>query len=216
MHHADLEMPSITRVDRVLAIDGQPLVIHGLRAVLAGRDDAAVTAWATTIGAAREIIPTRAFEVAIVGVRLPGGSGLPLIESIRCLRCSVRVIALADATSARQHEAAIASGADDVIDRTVGGHEILAAIQGRRDPARAGMPTGHTLVTPRQRQIVVLLAGGRSNDEIANDLGIAPKTVETQLSRLYQRFELQGRIELLLLAQRSGWLPPERATTGEV
>ncbi len=63
-----------------------------------------------------------------------------------------------------------------------------------------------TRFTERQRQVVQLIAEGCSNDEIAARLGIGPKTVESHLRRLFERFDLASRTELATRALREGWL----------
>ncbi len=65
-------------------------------------------------------------------------------------------------------------------------------------------------VTARELDVVRLVIEGRSNDEIGVALGIGPKTVETHLHRLYERFGIASRTELATRALREGWLevPP--------
>ena len=65
-------------------------------------------------------------------------------------------------------------------------------------------------LTPRERDIVGMILSARSNDEIAAALGTRRKTVETQLSRLYERVGVASRVELAIRAEREGWLgiPP--------
>ena len=65
-------------------------------------------------------------------------------------------------------------------------------------------------LTERELDVVRLVVEGRSNDEIATRLGIGPKTVESHLRRLFERFDLASRTELATRALREGWLevPP--------
>jgi DNA-binding NarL/FixJ family response regulator len=67
-------------------------------------------------------------------------------------------------------------------------------------------------LTARELDVVKLVVEGRSNDEIGATLGIGAKTVETHLSRLFERFGLVSRTELATRALREGWLevPPSR------
>jgi DNA-binding NarL/FixJ family response regulator len=73
-------------------------------------------------------------------------------------------------------------------------------------------PRGETVarLSSREHDVVRLVVDGRSNDEIAGALGIGPKTVETHLRRLFERFGLASRTELATRALREGWLevPP--------
>lgn len=61
--------------------------------------------------------------------------------------------------------------------------------------------------SPRERQILALVAAGNVNSEIGARLGISAKTVETHLSRLFARYGVSGRTELAILAVHEGWLP---------
>lgn len=69
------------------------------------------------------------------------------------------------------------------------------------------------MLSPRELEVVRLIARGHSNDEIAQRLGIARKTVEASLTQLFDRGGLASRTELALWAEREGWLdveePPE-------
>jgi DNA-binding NarL/FixJ family response regulator len=73
-------------------------------------------------------------------------------------------------------------------------------------------PAGGTLarLSPREHQVVRLVADGRTNDEIGAELGIGSKTVETHLARLFERLAVASRTELAMRAVREGWLdvPP--------
>ena len=65
---------------------------------------------------------------------------------------------------------------------------------------------GTRALTPREVEVVGLVAKGLSNDEIALHLGIARKTVEAYLTRLFERWGFTTRTELALWAEREGWL----------
>jgi DNA-binding NarL/FixJ family response regulator len=60
--------------------------------------------------------------------------------------------------------------------------------------------------TPREVEVVRLVATGRSNDEIARRLSVSPKTVEAYLTRLFEHWDVATRTELALLGEREGWL----------
>jgi DNA-binding NarL/FixJ family response regulator len=64
--------------------------------------------------------------------------------------------------------------------------------------------------TKRELEIVEGVMRGRSNDEIAAELGLARKTVEARLTRLFARFEVATRTELALKAERERWIPLAR------
>jgi DNA-binding CsgD family transcriptional regulator len=76
----------------------------------------------------------------------------------------------------------------------------------RRSRAAGGLAR----LSERELDVVRLVVEGRSNDEIGGRLGIGPKTVESHLRRLFERFDLASRTELATRALREGWLevPP--------
>ncbi len=61
-------------------------------------------------------------------------------------------------------------------------------------------------LSPRDRRLVALLLGGRTNDEIAVALGVTRKAIEAHLGRLFERFAVASRTELAVRAEREGWL----------
>lgn len=87
--------------------------------------------------------------------------------------------------------------------------DLLAAI--RRAAAgelvfRRRRPGADAGLTERERRVIALMAEGRSNDEIGGSLAVSTKTIEVSLSRLYKRFTLSSRTELVARAIRDGWL----------
>jgi DNA-binding CsgD family transcriptional regulator len=70
--------------------------------------------------------------------------------------------------------------------------------------------SGFVNLTDREQEIVRLVIGSKSNDEIAAALGTSRKTVEYHLSRLYERFGILTRLELALRVEREGWLEISR------
>jgi DNA-binding NarL/FixJ family response regulator len=93
--------------------------------------------------------------------------------------------------------------------------EVMAAIRtvaagGKAFPVeaiRAARSARHR-PTPRQAEIIALVAAGRTNDEIASSLFIHVKTVEGQLRRLFDRYDVTNRTELVMVAEREGWIAP--------
>jgi two-component system response regulator NreC len=64
--------------------------------------------------------------------------------------------------------------------------------------------------TPREAQILALVAEGHSNAEIAERLSIRLKTVESQLRRMFDRYDVTSRTSLVRVAQRQGWIEEDR------
>jgi two-component system response regulator NreC len=92
------------------------------------------------------------------------------------------------------------AGGDTYLDRAVAG-KLIESFGGARAAAN-----GTDALTPREREIVTMVAYGHTNKEIANALGIAVKTVETHKTNIMQKLELTSRAELVRFALTQGWL----------
>jgi DNA-binding NarL/FixJ family response regulator len=206
-------------VIRVGLVDDQPVVVQGLDTALSSVDDVAIVARGGTYAEAREIVVRDDVDVLLLDVRLPDGNGFDLLgEAARRGRPAVLILS---STRSRQHvAAAVRLGACGFVDTTTALPDLIAAVRlvaaggaaFTSEQLRAGRD-GFVGLTDRERDIVRLVLGGRSNDEIAVELRTARKTVEYHLSRLYGRFGLMTRVELALRADHEGWLEiplPER------
>ena len=135
-----------------------------------------------------------------------------MLSTARC-----RLIVLTAYDYPQYADAALRLGAAGFVLKTAPLPELIDAI---RRVAAGGLafavrPSGIARwhLTAREREVVRLVVDGRSNDEIGASLGIGAKTVETHLSRLFERFGLASRTELASRALREGWLevpPTER------
>ncbi len=201
---------------RVLLVDDHPVVLGGLGAALTAQPDVAVVGLAESLAEARAAIASERPDVALVDVRLPDGSGMELLE--QAADAGQPAFIMVTTFDAPQYvEVAMDMGANGFLLKTAPIEEIVAAVRrvaggGRvftsdRSPQRG--QRWHPL-SERERQVIVGIVGGRSNDEIGGDLGISRKTVEWHLSHLFERFGVISRVELAMRAEREGWLglPP--------
>lgn len=196
---------------RIVAILRHPLMLNGVRAVISGHDGIEVVGTAASLAEGRRLIAAVRHDIVIADLDLPDGSALGIVDA---RRDGVRTILLSEDPTRPALEDALARGARGFIAATLRGPSLIDAIRivagggvalepGLDDPRQAGSRWG---LAPQQRAIVTLVCDGHSNDEIAVALAISAKTVETHLSRLYQRHHLQGRIELMRHALAVGWI----------
>ena len=141
------------------------------------------------------------------------GSGYPKGLTADAIPISARVLAAADVFEAlgqsRPHRPAVDAAAaervlrDEVSAGRLDGDAVNAvlATAGRRVRRRAGLPGG---LTPREVDVVVQLARGRSNPEIAAALGVSRRTVTSHLEHVYSKLGVKGRTEAALFAMRHG------------
>ncbi len=197
---------------RVLLVDDHPVVQGGLALALRAEHDIEIAGVAPTVAAAREILASVEIDVALLDVRLPDGSGLDLLATPRSGRPACIILSSFDLP---QYIArAVRLGAAGYLLKTAPMAEVLGAIRtaaagqvtfGAQHLAIARMADERRL-SARERDLVRAVIAGHTNDEIGMALGLQRKTIETYLSRLYQRFDCVSRSELAARAVAEGWL----------
>jgi DNA-binding NarL/FixJ family response regulator len=205
---------------RVAVVDDHPVVGEGTAAILRAQADLEVVGVAGSLDAARAagLADAAAVDVLLLDIRLGTYSGLRLLSDPRDATHSSpslpAVIVLTAYDYPQYAEAALSLGAAGFVLKTAPVSELVDAI---RRVAAGGLAfavrprtTGRARLTAREQDVVRLVADGRSNDEIGANLGIGSKTVETHLSRIFERFGVSSRAELAARAVREGWLdvPP--------
>jgi DNA-binding NarL/FixJ family response regulator len=201
---------------RVGIVDDHPVVGEGTAAILRSQPDLEIVAVAESLAAARTagLTDATSVDVLLLDIRLGADSGLGLLsDAVEGAARRPAVVVLTAYDYPQYAEAALRMGAAGFVLKTAPLSELLDAI---RRVAAGGLafavrPTGlGARLTAREHDVVRLVVEGRSNDEIAAELGIGAKTVETHLGRLFERLGLMSRTELATRALREGWLevPP--------
>jgi DNA-binding NarL/FixJ family response regulator len=202
-------------VTRVFLVDDHRLFLSGVRAELAGR--AEIVGEATDVESAVEGIRRTNPDVVLLDVHLPGGGGRAVIETVRPTHPAVVFLALSVSDAAEDVIAVIRAGARGYVTKTIGADDLAAAVERVRDgdavfsPRLAGfvldafagdLPAGAALdpeldqITPREREVLRLLARGYTYKEIARRLEVSIKTVETHVSSVLRKLQLSSRHEL--------------------
>lgn len=203
---------------RLLLVDDHPVVLGGLEGALGGHKDLEIVARATSVAEARAVLREIEVDVALVDIRLPDGTGFELLGSATSDREAPAFVLLTTFQAPQYVAAAMRLGARGYLLKTAPTAEIVAAVRrvalgGMAFVVRGEAGQGVALppsLTNRERQIVAAIVAGRTNKQLAHQLGVSPKTVEWHLGRLYQRVGVASRAELAVLAERGGWLdlPP--------
>lgn len=210
---------------RLLIVDDHPVVRDGTAALLEAQPGIHVVGTAGSIDAATELIARVSADVLLLDIRLGTDSGLRLLTEPRSAGASAgpgsatpespAIIVLTAYDYPQYAEAALRLGASGFVLKTAPIAELLDAIRrvaagGMAFSVRPRTGTGLARLSERELDVVRLVVDGRSNDEIGARLGIGPKTVESHLRRLFERFGLASRTELATRALREGWLevPP--------
>jgi DNA-binding NarL/FixJ family response regulator len=207
-------MPAPTkRPLRVLVVDDHPVVLAGLVTALAQQPDIEMVLSASDREVADRLLQEHRIDVGLDDVRLQNGTGFDVIGD-HPTEPGPAWIVLSSFESPQYLAAAIHAGAAGYLVKTTPLPELLEAIRrvatgGTAYLARqlrTAEPALKQSLSKRDRDVLHGILAGRSNDEIGLDLHIQRKTVESYLSRLYERFGVSSRTELALLAEREGWL----------
>ena len=187
-------------------VDDHPVLRDGIASLLEKEDDIEVVTVGESVADAESIIAAEDCDVLLLDVRLGTQSGLTALRSKPGGRPAVVVLTAYDYP--QYAEAALRLGASGFVLKNGPIGDLLTAI---RAAAGGGMhfgvrPGQRLALTQRELEVVRLVVDGRSNDEIAAHLGIASKTVESHLRRIFERLGVASRTELATRALREGWL----------
>jgi len=198
---------------RVLIVDDHEVVREGLRALLRRRPELAMVGEADSVASAIEQAQRTEPDVVIMDVRLPDGSGVEACREIRSLRPETKVLML---TSYADNEAVFASimaGATgyllkqtrsqalvDAIERAMRGESLLdpAVTQRVLEQVREGSTKKDdelSLLSEQERNILDLIAEGKTNKEIAQEVFLSDKTVKNYVSSILSKLNLRRRSE---------------------
>ena len=199
---------------RVMLVDDHQVVRDGIKLLLADVPDVVVCAEAST---ARDAVATAAQalpDIVVMDVRLQDGSGIEATRDIRAARPATQVLMLTSFADDEALFASIMAGAAGYVLKQIRGADLLRAIrtvgsgQSLLDPAvtkgvfdrlRRGK---HLLkdeklarLSPQEERILALVAEGRTNGQIGEELGLAEKTVKNYVSSILSKLEVARRAE---------------------
>jgi two-component system, NarL family, response regulator LiaR len=208
---------------RVLIADDHAVVRQGLRTFLDLQEDLEVVGEASDGGEAVEVAEREAPDVVLMDLVMPGMDGIAAIRALRERVPGARAIALTSFGDDERVFPAVRAGAAGYLLKDVEPGELVRAIrvvhagQSVVHPAVAsrlleelaadGAATGRApgeVLTAREREVLRLIARGRSNKVIALELGVAEKTVKTHVSHILGKLDLTDRTQAALYAVRPG------------
>jgi DNA-binding NarL/FixJ family response regulator len=200
---------------RIAIVDDHPVLREGTAVLLAAQPGLEVAGVASSLDEAEALVAAAPVDVVLLDIRLGTDSGLRWLTSGDPASPRPAVIVLTSYDYPQYAEAALRLGASGFVLKTAPIAELLDAIRraaagGLAFGVRPGRGATVARLSERELDVVRLVVDGHSNDEIAARLGIGPKTVESHLRRLFERFDLASRTELATRALREGWLevPP--------
>lgn len=204
---------AIPAVITLLAVDDHPLIRAGLAAVIGTQPDMTLVAEAADGAEAIRLHRTHRPAVTLMDLRMPGTDGVTAIRQIREESPSARIIALTSFHGDEDIHRALAAGAAGYLLKDMLRTELLQVIRNvhrgyRGIPAavasRLAEHTPRVALTPRELEVLELMARGRSNPEIAERLGRAESTMKVHVRSILQKLGTDDRTEAVTIALRRG------------
>ena len=212
---------------RILVADDHPIVLRGLKTVLNAQPDCEVVAEATDGEEAVALALTEDIHLAILDISMPRKTGLQAAREITHRKPEVRVLMLSMHDNEQYLFEAIKVGAAGYVLKSAVDRDLVEACRAamRGEPflypgairalmreyverARAGDVLRGELLTPREEEIVKLVAEAHTNEEIGEMLYISKKTVERHRANILEKLGMRDRVELTRYAIRRGLVQP--------
>lgn len=193
---------------RVLVVDDHAVVRQGLSALLQTAADMDVVGEAASAQEAVEAVRRTKPDVVLLDLVMPGEDGITVLPKLKTAHPAVRVLVLTSYVDADWVEPALAAGADGYLLKTSSADGVLEAVRatfaGQRVLDTAALSAlrewkGEDL-TPREREVLRLIAEGLSNVEIAARLTVTVRTVKAHVSSLLHKLNLADRTQLAIYA----------------
>ena len=213
---------------RILIADDHEIVRRGLKSILTKQPDWEVVGEAVTGRQAVEDARTLKPNLIIMDIGMPELNGLEAARQILKEFPSIEILILTMHESEQLIREVLDTGARGYVLKSDAGKELVAAVESLRNhkpyfttkvsdmvltgflkgTGRTEIENTHTRLTPREREIVQLLAEGKSNKEVAGVLNISVKTAETHRSRIMAKLQLRSVGELVRYAVRNQIVEP--------
>lgn len=215
---------------RVALADDQELVRAGFRLILELEDDIEVVGEAADGRAALEVLRAERPDVALIDVRMPEMDGIEATRRAAQASPDTKVLILTTFDLDEYVHAAMRAGASGFLLKDVSREDLPRAVRTvargdalldaavtrrlverflrRPTPSSGGRPAGLAELSDRELEVLLAVARGLSNGEIASELFIAEATVKTHIARLLQKVGCRDRVQLVIAAYESGLVEP--------
>lgn len=209
---------------RLVIVDDHPVVLEGLERLFRLEGDLAIVARCVNAGEALEAVRLHRPDILLLDVRLPGGSGLDVLDQLRREGLSTRAVLLAGSINEDELMEALQLGARGIVLKEMAPELLIRcirkvhegerwlengflgrALEGILERDGVARP-GRLALSAREMEIVRLAATGHHNREIAEALHITEGTVKVHLHNVYEKLGVDGRVELTIYARDHGWV----------
>jgi DNA-binding NarL/FixJ family response regulator len=211
---------AVPLITRILLADDHPVVRRGLRMVLEAQPDLRVVAEAGDGIEAVEAGLRETVDLAVIDVAMPRRTGLDAARELLKHRPEMRILMLSMHDVEEFCFQALKAGASGYVLKTVADKELVEACRAAmRGEPFLSPPTVQTLMrahledvesplTPREREVVKLIAEAHTTDQIAELLVISPRTVERHRENILSKLGMRDRVEVTRWAIRHGLIEP--------
>lgn len=197
---------------KVLIADDHAVVRRGLREILSETSDVLVGGEAASVPEVRQKLAAERWDVVVLDVNMPGGSGIELLGELRRLSPAPRALVLTVYPEQQYAVRAIRAGASGFLTKESAPEKLIEAVRkvaaGGKYVSQelaetlasvvAGEAAGapHERLSDREFEVLKMLASGRTVSQVAADLNLSVKTVSTHRTRILKKMEMQTNAEL--------------------
>jgi two-component system, NarL family, nitrate/nitrite response regulator NarL len=205
----------MTATIRLMLVDDHPLVRDGLRARLEAVPGLQVVAEADSADAAVDLAPRVAPDLVLMDIGLRGANGIEATRRLRALLPTLRVVVLSMHDHAEYVREALRAGAGGYVLKDSPAEEIVDAIHAvmagdqylsASIASAAQRRCGNEVLTPREREVLALIAEGLSSRDIGERLAMGVRTVETHRTSLRRKLDLSSAAALVRYAVERRWI----------
>jgi two-component system, NarL family, response regulator len=189
---------------RILIVDDHPVVVAGLASMLGTQAGMAVAGSASSGEEALELLRTTTADVVLLDLRMPGMNGIDTLHALRRSKANTRAIILTSFETDEDIYRAVQAGAQGYLLKDSRQAEMVEAIRAvhsgkryfpRDIAARLAERMMRTELTPREVEVLKMLARGLTNKEIGSALKISGNTVRNHVNSIIEKLEVSDRTE---------------------
>ena len=209
----------MTERTTIVVVDDHPVVRDGIRSMLGAVPDFDVVGEAASGPEAVALVRESDPDVVVMDLRMPGGDGVDAVREIGRTGARARVLVLTTYDTDSDTVAAIEAGATgyllkdtpaaeifSAVRATAAGETVLSPAVASRIASHVRTPASGPTLSARERQVITLVARGRSNRSIAEELFVSEATVKTPLTHVYEKFGVTDRAAAVAVAYERGIL----------
>lgn len=207
----------------MIIADDHEMVRRGIAMTLTAEPDMQVVGQAASGRAAIDLVLAERPDVLLLDIQMPDMGGIEAAATIRAAAPAVAVLILSSYSDDARVYAALRAGVGGYLLKELSAADLVAAVRG----AARGEPQLHPKIarklmgrmappddpisqlSPREREVLRLVAAGRSNKEIGVDLGLSENTVKTYIREILSRLDVADRTQAALIAVRYGLVDPD-------